>query len=453
MPSTNVIEKVKNLPKQPGVYLYKDMDGDVIYVGKAKSLKHRVSSYFTGNLDKRSKTYALVERINDVDTILVESEFEALLLEAELIKKYRPVYNILLKDDKSYLYIVIRNTKVMISGKFTAVPVLMSARKTTLLPKDTYFGPYPDGKTAKSVIKTLRKLFPFRDCATSKFNKYHKLGSPCLFGHINACPAPCVNNSAQDLKDYRSNFEKIKKILAGDSSALLNELKRNMDAASTSQNYESAIKYRDILERFRYVRQSFRGINDYVENPYLLDDLAAKALDELTAVLPVITHPPLRIECYDISNISGKEAVGSMVVATNGKLDKSQYRRFKIKFKSTPDDFDMMHEVLYRRLKREKSVGADKEKWRLPDLIVLDGGKGQISAVLAAMDFLDFQLPVIGIAKKFETLIYKWKEEFVEVHLPKDNLGLKLVINLRDEAHRFAQKYHHLLRSRLIRSV
>ena len=453
MASTNVLEKVKNLPKQPGVYIYKDETGEIIYVGKAKSLKNRVSSYFSGNLDKRSKTYALVQRINDIDTILVESEFEALLLEAELIKKYLPVYNILLKDDKSYLYIVIRNEKVEINGKPVSVPVLMSARKTTLLPKDTYFGPYPDGTTAKYVIKTLRKIFPFRDCTTGKFNRYHKLGSPCLYGHIKACPAPCDNNSEQDLHEYKNNFEKINRILAGDASAILNELKRKMDQASQSEDYETAIKYRNILEKFNYVRQTFRGVEEYVENPYLLDDLALKALDELVAVLPNITHPPLRIECYDISNISGKEAVGSMVVATDGRIDKSQYRKFKIKFKDSPDDFDMMHEVLYRRLKREKAITADKEKWRLPDLIILDGGKGQISAVLAAMDFLDFHLPVIGIAKKFETLVYKKDGEFFEVSLPKDNLGLRLVITLRDEAHRFAQKYHHLLRSKLIRSV
>lgn len=453
MNSTNVREKVKTLPLAPGVYIYYNQDRTVIYVGKAKNLRNRVSSYFNKNLDKRSKTYALVQKINDVSFIQVESEFEALILEAELIKKYLPDYNILLKDDKSYIYIVIRNEKVEINGKPVLLPQLLSARKTTLRPTDTHFGPYPDGRTVKYVIKTVRQIFPFRDCTFSKFARYHKLCSPCLYGHIKVCPAPCVNFSESDIKEYKSNFEKIKKLLSGQSSKVLNEVKRKMDEASKNQEYEKAIKYRDILTKFNYIRQNFRNAEDYIENPYLVDDLSAQTLNHLVEALPnVLLKPPVRIECYDISNISGKEAVGSMVVATAGKIDKSQYRRFRIKFKTTPDDFDMMHEVLYRRLKRASSPEKFSDSWPNPDLILLDGGKGQISAVLSAMNDLNVDFPVIGITKKFETLVYKKDGEFVEVTLSKDHPGLKLLINLRDEAHRFAQKYHHLLRSKLMHS-
>ena len=191
-----------------------------------------------------------------------------------------------------------------------------------------------------------------------------------------------------------------------------------------------------------YVRTNPSSADKYIENPNFVEDLANDAIQEIQDALPHLSKLPKRIECYDISNISGKEAVGSMVVATKGQIDKSQYRKFRIKFKATPDDFEMMSEVLTRRFNND---------WPMPDLVVLDGGKGQVSAVLEIAQKMNIQIPIVGLAKKKETIVYKETSEFIELNLPKNNEGLKLLIKLRDEAHRFAQAYHHNLRLKKIR--
>ncbi len=446
---SSLTAEVRNLPSTPGVYIYRDSAGEILYVGKAKNLKSRVSSYFRLNLDPRSKTYALVQKISSLKTINVSSELEALLLEAELIKKYLPPYNIVLKDDKSYIYIGIKNEKVMIGDKKVSLPVVQTLRKPDLLKIKTYFGPFPDGTTVKQLVRLFRKIFPFRDCSTSKFNKYMKLGSPCLYGHIHLCPAPCLQ--AEDLvKIHKQNILAIKKILQGKTSGLLIGLEREMKKLANQKDYEKAAQIRDVLQKFSYIRQSFRLPGEYIENPYLLDDLASQSTESIKEMLPFLSKLPQRIECYDISNISGKDAVGSMVVAINGKINRSEYKRFKVKFKNTPDDFDMMFEVLSRRLSHE--TGKGKRSWGVPDLIILDGGKGQVSAGYRALDDAGLNIPLVGLAKKFETIVHFDGKEFTETNFDKDLPGMKLIISLRDESHRFAQKYHHLLRDREIRN-
>ena len=445
MNSSNLKQKVNNLPQRPGVYLFNDSTGQIIYVGKAKSLKSRVGSYFKINLDTSSKTHALVSNINDVNFIEVTSELEALILEAELIKKYNPKYNIQLKDDKSYLYISIRNEFLKTSSGKIRLPSVLALRKNQVKSNDVNFGPYPSGNIVKYIVKTIRKLFPYRDCSQSKFAKYNKLKSPCLFGHIKMCPAPCVYSNSEDLKSYQDNIKKIKNLLSGKTESVLRDIERQMQSASKSLDFEKAAKYRDLLNKFNYVRQNFRSADDYIDNPYLIEDITQASLKALVEVLPFLKKEPLRIECYDISNISGKEAVGSMVVATEGKIDKSEYKRFKVNFKNTPDDFDMMYEVLYRRFGHHPDVKNKLKKWPVPDLVVLDGGKGQVSAGLAALQDLGIEVPLIGLAKKFETIVLPDKSE---IKLSHDNAGLKLLIQLRDESHRFAQKYHHLLRKK-----
>jgi excinuclease ABC subunit C len=430
-----LLAKVKNLPLTPGIYKFKDLKGEIIYVGKAKNLKSRVNSYFQDNLDPTTKTYALVKKIVDMEFVEVQSELEALLLEAELIRKHYPKYNIALKDDKSYLYIVIRNEKFDIVGKSVDIPKIITVRKPDLLDKDTVFGPYPDGGTAKYIVKTIRRIFPFRDCSLSKFNRYKGLEKPCLYGYIGLCTAPCARNIS--VESYRNDIAQIKKFLSGGSTRIVVSLKKEMDIAAKNEQFERAAAFRDILQKFEYVSQSFRTPNKYIENPYLVEDLVEKSLDELVNNVPVLKAFPKRIECYDISDISGKESVGSMVVATNGRIDNSEYRKFKIKLKNTPDDFGMMREVLERRLHND---------WEKPDLIVLDGGKGQVSAVLQLFEETAVDIPVVGLAKRFETIVYRQNDEFVEKNLAKSNEGLKLLIRLRNEAHRFAQKYHHQLR-------
>jgi len=443
---SNIIEKedVKkialSLPQVPGCYLFKDSKGNIIYVGKAKNLKSRVGSYFSTGIEVGTKTHALVNRINDIEHIEASSELEAFILEAELIKKYRPKYNINLKDDKSYLYIVIR--KEMISGVF--IPVVLTARKTDLIDSDTVFGPYPDGSTAKYVVKTIRKLFPFRDCSITKFSVHKKLNRPCLFGDLGLCTSPCIGS---DLEAYKKNINHIKRLLSGESPSVLKNLKVEMETASKEQNYEVAAKFRDLISKFEYITKSFRSPSSYMENPYLLDDLANKSMEELQKVLPNMSKLPLRVECYDIANISGTEAVGSMVVATNGKLDKSEYKRFKVKIKKTPDDFAMLQEVLSRRFDHLGS-NIKLKTWPIPNLIVIDGGKGQLSSVLEVANSLGVTIPIISLAKRYETIVCYDNGSFIELSLDKNHPGLQLLIKLRDEAHRFAQKYHHHLRSK-----
>jgi excinuclease ABC subunit C len=444
--SSNLKEKLGNLPTTPGVYIYQDAHGVIIYVGKAKNLKSRVSSYFRLNLDRNSKTFALVSNINDMRIIEVESELEALILEAELIKKHMPQFNISLKDDKSYLYLGIRSEKVDVEGKLTNVQKVETFRKPDTGKYEHYYGPFPDGGSVKKLVRTLRKIFPFRDCSTNKYEKYKKLKTPCLYGHLNLCPAPCVNGTAV-LPVYKSNIRTINSILSGKTSKLINAMERQMKGYSTSENYEKAATIRDTLQKFRYVRQSFRLPGEYIENPYLLDDLARSALDDLVKIVPVLKQLPTRIECYDISNISGKEAVGSMVTAINGRIDKREYKRFRIKAKSTPDDFFMLYEVLFRRLLHE--TDPKRKSWGLPSLIVLDGGKGQLSSGMEVMTKLNVDIPMIGLAKKEETVVF-FDNGFHELVLGTGSPGMRLLINLRDESHRFAQKYHHMLRSRKI---
>lgn len=448
--NVSLAEKLKNLPNRPGVYIYKNVEGKVIYVGKAKNLNNRVGSYFHVTLSPESKTGALVARINDIELIEVESEFDALILEAELIKKYRPKYNVIQKDDKTYLYIVIRTELVKINSHKLNIQKIVTARKTELLPKDIKFGPFPDGTTVKFVVRTLRKLFPYRDCSVSKFTNYYNKKKPCLYGQLHLCPAPCVNNTANELVEYKKSISNIKKVLSGGSFGLLKELNAKMAQLSKTNEYEQAAVYRDIISKYNYVRQRYKLPEVYMENPTFIDDVATQSLKDLVAKLPILKKKPLRIECYDISNISGIEAVGSMVVAEGGKITKREYKRFKIKSKHSPDDFEMIYEVLTRRLGHYPKPGNKKSTWPVPDLLVIDGGKGQVSAASEAMKNLDLEIPIVGLAKKEETLVYKNANDFIELKFNKQDPGLNLLIRLRDESHRFAQDYHHKLRAKAL---
>lgn len=440
-------EQVDDLPFEPGVYIFKDKNGSVLYIGKAKKLKSRVSSYFQSGILPGTKTYALVSRIDSLDFIQVESELEALVLEASLIKKNKPHYNIVQKDSKSYLYIVIRNNIYMLNGKKVKVSNVITARETDLLKQDTIFGPYPDGRTAKEILRKIRTIFPFKDCGDSKFNRFKKLKKPCLYGHLNLCPAPCVNSTHYDLAVYKKGIDSLKLVLSGKSTKITNALRRKMDTASSEKRYEDAAYYRDILNKYKYVTHSFRSTDKYIENPYLVDDIAKKSMEDILNMLPQLKKLPIRIECYDISNISGKEAVGAMVVAVNGKVDKKEYKKFRIKSKDTPDDFSMLREVLTRRL-AHSSANTNLVKWPKPDLLLIDGGRGQVSEIEKVVSSFGFDIPVVGVAKRFDKLVYKEGSNFVEAAHPKDTDGMRLVLRLRDESHRFAQSYHHNLREK-----
>jgi len=446
MEKDELIELVKKLPRNPGVYQFKDENSDVIYVGKAKNLRNRVKSYFMIEHPLDSKTRALVQNIRDLEVIEVRTELEALILEEKLVKKFQPKYNILLKDDKSFLYIVIRDSLIKKDSQKINFPQIFSARKTDLKENDIYFGPYPRAEVAKYVLRTLRKIIPFRDCSGNKFLTYQKLGKPCLYGHLGLCPAPCTGTITQ--REYQRDVKKVVKFLEGKFQKMIEDVRDEMLNQSKQENFEKAARLRDILKKFEYLTIDSTRLGEIAENPKLAEDLISESLDELVKNIPVLKSYPERIECYDISNLSGKEATSAMTVAINGRLVHQEYRRFKINFKDKPNDYEMMREVLRRRFKR----ALIEDSWALPQLIVLDGGKGQLSSGLEVMQEIGLELPMISIAKREEILIYWEAGQFYEIKLPRQNEALKLIQRLRDEAHRFSRKYHYQLRMKKLLS-
>ncbi len=402
------------IPHKPGVYIYKDLAGKILYVGKAIDLYHRVASYFRG-IPADSKTAALVERIVSLETIIVESELEALVLEANLIKKYLPPYNIRLTDDKDYLYIKVTNEEY---------PRIITARKSELSGAKDYFGPFPSSRTVRETLKKLRRIFPW--CT----NPYGR--RPCFHYHLNQCPGPCAGKIGP--KEYNKIINLFRKFMDGRKTELVKSITSQMQEYAEKQQYEGAQALKKILTGLEYLTQSNRA-HVYLENPNFVEDLNKLAVAQLQKDLRLI-EPPERIECYDISNISGKQAVGSLVVLTSGDLDKKWYRKFKIHMKNKPNDVGMMAEMLQRRLKHNE--------WPKPDLILVDGGKGQVSAVCREVEAVGWNVPVFGLAKKMEWL-YSANTEVVK--LSRSSLSLRLLQKIRDEAHRFAIGYHRKLRN------
>ena len=410
------------LPHKPGVYIYRDEDGKVIYVGKAIDLYHRVSSYFSG--EQSLKTAALVERIRSVETVIVESELEALILEANLIKKYTPLYNISLKDDKDYLYIAITKEEF---------PKVITAKKKHLQPIKAWFGPYPSSRTVKETLKKIRRVFPWCSNPHSPRDKFSR---PCFYYHLKLCPGACLGVITKE--EYNKIISRFKKFLEGRKDELLEELTGEMIQKAESQQFEQAQKLKSVIEGIQYITQTSR-VGSYLENPNFLEDERQKGLAELQKHLN-LQKIPGRIEGYDISNTQGKESTGSMVVLTNGDIDKSQYRKFKIHITGKPNDYAMHSEMMGRRLKHKE--------WPYPDLFIIDGGRGQAKAVRGII--LKFggeaaTIPIYGLAKREEWL-YPPEGEIIK--LPKRSLALRLLQKLRDESHRFAITYHRKLRSK-----
>lgn len=410
------IDKEK-IPHKPGIYMYKNSLGSVIYVGKAIDLYNRVSSYFSGAHDL--KTMRLVEEIRDIETIIVESELEALILEANLIKKYYPIFNISLKDDKEYLYIAVTKADY---------PQVMTARKRDLKPIKHYFGPFPSSRTVKMTLKQLRKVFPW--CSNPPGSK-NKSGRPCFYLHIKLCPGACIG--AITKQDYNKIINRFVKFMDGRKDELTQDLTAEMTKYSKDEQYEQAQSVKKVLEGIQYLLQSNR-VSSYLENPNFLEDEHKRGLLELQQVLNLPDYPE-RIEGYDISNISGTNATGSMVVLTNGEIDKSQYRRFKIKITGKPNDYGMHAEMMGRR---------SNNSWPLPQLFIIDGGRGQVRASQAELQKKGINIPIFGLAKRMEWL-YPVEGEVVK--LPKRSLALRLLQKLRDESHRFAISYHRKLRA------
>lgn len=407
------------MPREPGIYFFIDEKGDVLYVGKAKNLKSRVSSYFSKQVTGE-KTKLLVKKIEKIKIVKVASEFESLLLEANLIKKYSPFYNVRLTDGKAYPLI-----RITIKDAF---PKVLIARREDDK-NSLYFGPFPSGSTIKMVLKLMRRIFPFQ----SVLNHPKRV---CLFNHLGLCPCPPIFSSSEDKKVYRKNIRNLVQFLKGGKEDVIKNLEIERDKFSKKEEFEKAKAVQKQIDAIIYITSPIHKPLEYELNPNLSEDLRFKELQDLSLHLKIGNIQ--KIECFDISNTSGTNATGSMVVFNNGEKDTSNYRRFKIRLTIGPNDFAMMEEVIRRRLKHAE--------WPYPDLLIVDGGKGQIAAALKAIKSANFTIPVVGLAKREEIII---TQDFREIRLPKDSKALHLVMRIRDEAHRFAITYHKKLRSKL----
>ena len=554
-------EKLDALPERPGVYIYRDAKGDIIYVGKAVSLKHRVRSYFGAAAARDPKVNALMSRARELEYIATDSEVEALILESNLIKEHRPRYNVYLKDDKSYPYL-----KVTLKEKFPRVVITRRPVKDG----SRYFGPYTRVGAVHETLRLLKRIFPLRTC---KQKEPASRSRPCLNQHIRRCLGPCCDLVTPE--EYRRVVDGVLLFLEGKQEKLLKELRQRMDMAAGNLEFERAAQIRDQLQAvekviekqkivsddledrdvvamarslgescvmvffvrggkligrehfildetesmkraevlYAFIKQYYlqveffprevlvedvpgdeievlerwlsgkRGARVYVNRPRRgekkkLVDLAGRnallvleevqagraarsddllqALAELARVVDLDTLPR-RLECFDISNIQGAETVASMVVFEDGKPAPQQYRRFKIKTVSGPDDFASMREALGRRLSRGREerelidsgrMSSREAKFhRLPDLLVVDGGKGQLSSAAAALKEQGFAgIAACGLAKEEELLFLPGRPD--PVRLPENSPALQMLQRLRDEAHRFAVAYHRQLRGK-----
>jgi excinuclease ABC subunit C len=551
-------ERLRAVPDAPGVYLFRDGKGQVIYVGKAVRLRDRLRSYFTpGYAQLNARIADLVQRVYDFEFVVAANEVEALVLECNLIKHYRPRFNIRLKDDKNYLYL-----KIPVQDDYCRVHYVRRMQDDGAL----YFGPYTSSQSLRGTVKSIRRLLPFRTCSEDIF----KQGKVCLDFHIKRCPGPCEGRISAE--DYRARINEVALFMEGRSDRLARQLRERMEAASEHLDYENAARYRDQLHSVEtiadrqkvlthgrddqdliayaragrdvfvevaYIRQGkmvghdghalegageapepelLRGflVQYYgsathlpravvlpgpVEEPELVQDWLAQRrggpvrvehaqrgrkrglLNQLTdtateelrqlriqadydrsrtepmllalAEALDLSDPPKRVECYDISNIQGSSAVGSMVVFEDGRPRNEHYRSFRIRSTEGPNDFAMLQEVLRRRFERleaaerreTSSAAGDASFSSRPDLIIIDGGKGQLSAGMEVLEALGYaDIPTFGLAKEREELYAPGRSEpIVQEH---DSPGMFLVQRIRDEAHRFAITAHRKARSR-----
>ncbi|MDD5680120.1 MAG: excinuclease ABC subunit UvrC [Candidatus Omnitrophica bacterium] len=412
-------EKLKNIPDLPGVYIMKDNKGGILYIGKAASLKNRVLSYFRDKANISQRIGMMAGKADDIAFFVTGSEAEALILEAAFIKKHKPRYNVALKDDKSYPYLELTENEDF-------PRLIVTRRRGDSLPgKDggsVFYGPYTDVKLLRRALGVMKRIFPLRTCR--RMSK-----KSCLNYRIGQCYAPCIG--AIDKNAYSDIAEELKMFLSGDRLGLIESLSEKMRKAAAIKDYEKAALLRDRITALSVVPKIKIRITHYDE------------IEELRHLLR-LRRPSRRIEAFDISNISGKEAAGSMVTFIDGKPNKDHYRRFKIRSVKGINDYEMMSEIVRRRYERVK-----KERLPSPDLVIIDGGKGHLNAAASVLSELGFgKLPVIGIAKKFEHIYLKGRKE--PIIFSHNSPILHLIQRLRDEAHRFAISYHRVLRRKKI---
>ncbi len=412
--------KLSKLPITPGIYFHKNDAGEIIYIGKAANLKNRVRQYFQKSRFRDPKTDLLVNEIADIDWVEVETEVDALFLEAEMVRRYMPPYNILLRDDKSLSYVRIDYKSDYPTVTFIRRPLDDGAQ---------YFGPYISSGEVKKALRYLRRAFPY---ASSKPINQKRAG---LHYHLGLDPG--LEDGRTSLEDYRANLRKLMQYLRGNRLTLVREIEREMKGAARSQDFELAAKLRNQLF-------SLQALNRQVlfSDREMLDASKDQALVELAELLG-LQAPPRRIEGFDISHIQGSDTVASMVTFINGLPSKTDYRKFKMRIPGN-NDFVHMAEAIKRRLR-----GENIKKWGLPNLVLIDGGKGQLSAAMGARNGAGYsKIPMIGLAKRFEEIIIPKDQNFAVVTLPQSSHLVKLLQRIRDESHRFAVSYHSTLRAK-----
>ena len=557
-PAFNIEEELKKLPGRPGVYIMHDAHDDIIYVGKAISLKNRVRQYFQSSRGKSAKILQMVERIRRFEYIVTDSELEALVLECNLIKEHRPKYNTMLKDDKTYPFI-----KVTLGEEYPRVLFSRTMKKD----KSRYFGPYTSATAVKDTIDLVKKLYKIRSCSK---NLPRDIGKerPCLYYQIGQCNAPCQGIFTKE--EYRKSVADAVDFLNGNHGSVLRELEEKMNQASEDMEFEKAIEYRDLMRSIRQVSQRqkitsgdgedkdvlalaledaddtvsaadavvqvffIRGgkmigrehfylrvapqdtkaiiLNSFIKQYYAgtpfvprelmieteIEDhelvetwLTQKRGQKVTIRVPkkgtkeklvemarenaeivlrqdrdrirreegrtigavheieklIGIERTVRMEAYDISNISGFESVGSMVVYEKGRPKRSDYRKFKIKWVQGPNDYASMEEVLTRRFTHENNGEFDSFA-RLPDLILMDGGRGQVNIALGVLDKLGIRIPVCGMVKDDHHRTRGLYFDNIEIPIDTNSEGFRLITRIQDEAHRFAIEYHRSLRSK-----
>jgi len=416
------------LPETPGVYFMKDAQGRTLYIGKAKNLKNRVSTYFTESYgDSRIRT--MVSKVEDIEILQAPSEVDALLMEARLIKDVQPRYNERLKDDKSFTMLAIT--------RFDDFPKVWVVRETDEVNAETY-GPFTSANDLRDAVRVLQRIFKFATCSLDmrESDPKRRFFRPCILHAIRRCTAPCADRVSKER--YLADIEMLRRFLKGGRDEVVADLRARMAEASKALAFERAAELRDQIKALEGL--SKRSEQDYIEGDITPMD-PREGLEELGRVLG-LSSPPRTIEGVDIAHVQGGQSVGSLVNFVDGIPFKSGYRKYRIKTVEGIDDYAMIREVVTRRFRR-----LDEEGKVFPDVLLIDGGVGQLNAAKGALEALGVSPPVVlSLAKEEETLIRDGKP----VPLQKSSPALRLMMYVRDEAHRFAQHYHHQLRRKAL---
>ena len=421
-------EKVRRFPTTPGVYLMKDAQGRVIYVGKALNLRSRAGSYFTKTAEVELRTAKLIPEIADIDYIDADSEVDALLIEARLIKDIQPRFNAQLKDDKTFPYLQITTREDFPRVEFTRQPETSGVK---------LYGPFTSAGQLRGTIAVLQRIFRFRTCTLDieENDERWRWFRPCLLASINQCTAPC--NMRISKEDYREDIRRLRVFLDGGKASLMKELETAMLLASKELKFEKAARIRDEIASLKSLSE--RGDLESHAQPEVFYVDPQKGLAGLKKVLK-LAELPRRIEGVDIAHLQGSETVASLVQFIDGLPFKPGYKRYRIQSVEGIDDFASMREVITRRFRRLSQEGES-----FPDLLLIDGGKGQLSAVMETFAVLNIAPPAtISLAKREEEIYVPGDSE--PLRLSRHAYSLRLLQYIRDEAHRFAQHYHHMLR-------